>query len=35
MTLAAAAALIGEPVGATTVVGGLVVLGGVALVQAG
>ena len=33
VTMAAAVVLLGEPVGATTVVGGLVVLAGVALVQ--
>jgi drug/metabolite transporter (DMT)-like permease len=33
VTMAAAVVLLGEPVGATTVIGGLVVLGGVALVQ--
>jgi drug/metabolite transporter (DMT)-like permease len=33
VTMAAAVAVLGEPVGVTTVVGGLVVLGGVALVQ--
>jgi drug/metabolite transporter (DMT)-like permease len=33
VTVAAAAALLGEPVGATTVLGGLLLLGGVALVQ--
>jgi drug/metabolite transporter (DMT)-like permease len=33
VTLAAASVLIGEPIGATTVLGGAVVLGGVALVQ--
>jgi drug/metabolite transporter (DMT)-like permease len=33
VTLAAAAALLGEPVGLTTVAGGLLVLGGVVLVQ--
>jgi drug/metabolite transporter (DMT)-like permease len=35
VTMTAAVALLGEPVGATTVAGGLVVLGGVALVQTG
>jgi drug/metabolite transporter (DMT)-like permease len=33
VTLAAAVAVLGEPVGATTVLGGLMVLGGVVLVQ--
>jgi drug/metabolite transporter (DMT)-like permease len=35
VTLAAAVALLGEPVGFTTVAGGLLVLGGVFLVQTG
>jgi drug/metabolite transporter (DMT)-like permease len=35
VTLGAAAALLGEGVGVTTIVGGLMVLGGVAVVQAG